>query len=541
MVRRPAGEPDDFKRRPHLAVGICKPVAVKFKRPEQDIPPQGHAGAGGQHVGRAHAPEIGQKGQRLAVPHDDPLAVGHRQGKAGALQQLPEAAHIGKRRDTRGCTACNRLLGFHQHGAQFLQCVTARNRSHEQSVRHKCLADLHQEARQIVDVMEAEQRNDQVVPFGAKFRPFDIRVGETLDGCAGLEACERRCRRRPRRHEIEHPGKPSLDRGQAVAQIFQNTIEQEGFCTEAERTGEALLLKVLIKQAWHGCHRRSMPRAGNNGKRAPFFHAIETSMDPDASEAPRSAASRWRSLLARFGQRALDVVYPAHCPGCGAGTSEPGTLCGACWRQVPFIARPFCERLGVPFTVDIGGTLLSPQAIAEPPVFGRARAVALHEGHARDFVHRLKFSDRLDLAPPMGRMMAAAGREVLEGAEGLVPVPLHWTRLLWRRFNQAAHLAEAVSAATGIPVIDGALWRKKRTPQQIGLTRPQRIANLQGAFAVRDAMRPRVEGKALVLIDDVHTTGATLNATARVLLRAGAASVDVVTFTKVADPMKNPI
>lgn len=257
------------------------------------------------------------------------------------------------------------------------------------------------------------------------------------------------------------------------------------------------------------------------------------------SSAPSPPKAGWRSWLARFGRRALDVVYPAHCPGCGAGTAEPGALCGACWHEVPFIARPYCERLGVPFSVDIGGVLLSPAAIAEPPVFGRARAVALHEGHARAFVHRLKFSDRLDLARPMGQMMAAAGRELTEDADALIPVPLHWTRLVWRRFNQAQVLAEAVGSASGLPVLTGTLIRKKRTPQQIGMTRSQRITNLQGAFVLAEGAN--VTGKALVLIDDVHTTGATLNAAARILLRAGAVRVDVLTFTKVADPLKNPI
>ena len=264
-------------------------------------------------------------------------------------------------------------------------------------------------------------------------------------------------------------------------------------------------------------------------------------MDVPADPASGPPRGIWRHWLTRFGAKGLDIVYPAHCPGCGAGTMEQGMLCGACWQQVPFIARPFCERLGTPFALDIGGPLLSPSAIAEPPVFDRARAVALHDGHARSFVHRLKFSDRLDLAGPMGRMMAAAGREVLEGADGLVPVPLHWTRALWRRFNQSALLAEEIARHSAVPVLHDALRRTKRTPQQIGLTRAQRIANLQGAFAVPPAARPEVEGRRLVIIDDVHTTGATLNACARVLRRAGAASVDVVTFTKVAETLSNPI
>jgi ComF family protein len=259
------------------------------------------------------------------------------------------------------------------------------------------------------------------------------------------------------------------------------------------------------------------------------MHTLPSSqVDPP----PRSWPAR---LAARLGRKGLDVVYPAHCPGCGAATAEPGALCGPCWQSMPFITRPYCERLGTPFPVDYGGALLSPAAIADPPAFDRARAVALHQGVARAFVIRLKFSDRLDLAVSMGRLMHVAGGELLAGADALVPVPLHWTRLLWRRFNQAEALARAIAAECGVPVATDLLRRARRTPQQVGLTRAQRIANLQGAFKVPEAARPRIEGRALVLIDDTHTTGATLNAAARALRRAGAARIDVLTFSKVAD------
>lgn len=257
----------------------------------------------------------------------------------------------------------------------------------------------------------------------------------------------------------------------------------------------------------------------------------ETLPPAPAAVAPGLAA-RW---LARLGRRTLDVVYPAHCPGCGSAVADAGSLCGPCWQGMPFITRPYCERLGTPFAYDLGGTLLSPAAIAEPPVFDHARAVARHDGLARAMVHRLKFSDRLDFARPMGALMAVAGKDVLAGADALIPVPLHWTRLLWRRFNQAEALADWVGQASGHVVATRILRRRKRTPQQIGLTRAQRIANLQGAFVVRPEATAGIEGRHLVLIDDVHTTGATLNACARVLRRAGAARIDVLTFTKVAD------
>nr|USU34193.1 ComF family protein [Methylobacterium sp. OTU13CASTA1] len=232
---------------------------------------------------------------------------------------------------------------------------------------------------------------------------------------------------------------------------------------------------------------------------------------------------------------ALGLVYPPICPGCGAATAQPHALCPACWSQLRLIERPYCQRLGTPFAVDHGtGPLLSPRAMADPPVFGRVRAAVLYDGIARDLVHRLKYDDRLDLAPTLARMMAGAGAELVREADCLVPVPLHRWRLWRRRFNQAALLAQGLSTLTGLPVEVQALARVKATRSQVGLSRAARARNLQGAFRVPEAARPRLQGRRVLLIDDVTTTGATANAASRVLLRAGAAKVDVLTFALVA-------
>lgn len=232
---------------------------------------------------------------------------------------------------------------------------------------------------------------------------------------------------------------------------------------------------------------------------------------------------------------ALGVLYPPTCVGCGAATAEPHALCAACWAGMRLIERPYCERLGTPFALDLGaGPLLSPRAIAEPPAFFRARAVAVYEGTARELVHRLKYRDRLDLARAMARMMASSGGELIGGADRLVPVPLHPFRLWRRRFNQSALLAQHVARLGGRPADMRALVRVKATRPQVGLTRAQRAENLRGAFRVPDAARPRLQGRTILLIDDVSTSGATGNACARALLRAGAARVDLLTFATVS-------
>jgi ComF family protein len=160
---------------------------------------------------------------------------------------------------------------------------------------------------------------------------------------------------------------------------------------------------------------------------------------------------------------------------------------------------------------------------------------------AKALVHGFKYGDRLDLAPMMGRWMARAGRELLTGADGLVPVPLHWRRLWARRFNQSAALAGAISAVSGVPVLHGPLKRVRATRQQVGLSQAQRAENVQGAFRVPAELRGAVAGRRLILVDDVLTSGATVDTCARALLRAGAAQVDVLVFARVVAAAKSPI
>ncbi len=266
-------------------------------------------------------------------------------------------------------------------------------------------------------------------------------------------------------------------------------------------------------------------------------HADQASL---ADEEPRMRGDRLPRLLGHGRlalrtalQRLIGIVYPPTCIACQAAIGEAQALCARCWSGIGFIERPYCERLGTPFPVDLGPGLLSPAAIAAPPVFGRARAACRFEGTARELVHRLKYGDRVDLSLTLGRMMRLAGRELIADADLVVPIPLHRTRLWQRRFNQAAVLARILARNAGVPLALTALARVRPTRRQVGLTRAQRADNLQGAFRVPDAMRPRVEGRRILLIDDVLTTGATANAAARALLRAGAGAVDVLTFARV--------
>lgn len=235
--------------------------------------------------------------------------------------------------------------------------------------------------------------------------------------------------------------------------------------------------------------------------------------------------------LGRSASRALlDMLLPPRCLSCTAVTDNPGGLCGSCWAQMPFVEPPWCQRYGSPFTHDIGPDGLSPRAIADPPVFDRARAVALYSGPARDLVLKLKFSRRRDLVDPMGMWMARAGREFLDPESLVVPVPLHRLRLWQRRFNQAADLGRSVASSSGASFVPDLLRRTRRTQQQVGLDAAARKRNVRGAFEVRPDREALVNGRKVVLVDDVMTTGSTVAACTRVLRSAGAQGVDVLTF-----------
>jgi ComF family protein len=193
------------------------------------------------------------------------------------------------------------------------------------------------------------------------------------------------------------------------------------------------------------------------------------------------------------------------------------------------IVPPCC----LPF--DTGERTISAGAAANPPAYGRARAVAHFSGAMRTLVHQLKYADRHDARTLFGRWLAEAGRELQPGVDVIVPVPLSRLRLLLRHFNQAAVLAAELSRQTGVPMDPMLLKRTRWTRSQVGMTRDQRRRNIAGAFGVPRHRRARLEGRNVLLVDDVVTTGATVDACARTLRRAGAARVDVLALALVTN------
>lgn len=247
---------------------------------------------------------------------------------------------------------------------------------------------------------------------------------------------------------------------------------------------------------------------------------------------PRGQA---RHALRRLLAACADIIVPPCCLVCRAPLGAHHLLCAPCWREVHFIRPPLCDVLGIPLPFDMGERMVSAGALARPPAYDRARAVAHFSGSMRTLVHQLKYADRHDARSLLGRWLAEAGRELLAGADVVVPVPLTRWRLLSRRFNQAAILAQELSRQTGLAVDPRLLQRTRSTKTQVGLTHDQRRRNVAGAFRVPGSRRAGLHGRNVLLVDDVITTGATAEACARTLKRAGAARVDVLALALVTN------
>lgn len=252
-------------------------------------------------------------------------------------------------------------------------------------------------------------------------------------------------------------------------------------------------------------------------------------------DVPPPFSARLRSGARRVARHALDLALPPQCLACAKPVADPGALCVACWSGLKVIERPYCEKLGTPFPADFGPGLISPKALANPPATGRIRAVARFDGTARELVHRLKYGDAVHLSRAMGDMMARAGRELLDGQALVVPVPLHRGRLWRRRFNQSALLARAIAASSDAGLALDAVERIKATRPQVGLSAAQRSENLAGAFRVAENGKAEIAGRRVVIVDDVLTTGATVDRLARLIRRAGAISVDALVFAVVVN------
>lgn len=246
----------------------------------------------------------------------------------------------------------------------------------------------------------------------------------------------------------------------------------------------------------------------------------------------------FKRLAKRLAGRVVDAVLPPLCLNCDKIVDAPGVFCPACWVQLDFIPPSKCAACGLPFEMEVEPNTLCGGCLRRPPQYQRARAALVYNDHSKGLVLAFKYADRLDTARGLAALMVRAGDEVLTGADLITPVPLHWSRLFSRRYNQSAVLAKEIADITGVPICQNLITRHRRTPSQGTLGARSRQKNVRSAFSIRTKMKSIIAGKRIVLIDDVMTTSATVSACARTLQRHGVANVDVLTLARVVRPRR---
>jgi ComF family protein len=242
--------------------------------------------------------------------------------------------------------------------------------------------------------------------------------------------------------------------------------------------------------------------------------------------------------LRAAGRAVLDLVLPPLCLTCDRPVDAVGHFCPECFRRTAFVTAPYCATCGKPFPAARrgAGEPVCAACRLHPPPWERARGALRYDAQSQRLVLALKNGDRPDLAAPLAALMARAGAALVEEAELIAPVPLHRRRLLARRYNQAALIAQALGRRYGVPVLPDLLARPRATRRLGHLGAAARAATLAGAITVRPHRAARVAGRRVLLIDDVMTSGATARACAEALLAAGAAAVDVLVAARVAHP-----
>lgn len=238
------------------------------------------------------------------------------------------------------------------------------------------------------------------------------------------------------------------------------------------------------------------------------------------------------SKAKNFTEKALNLLFPPQCLSCNALVERHGALCQTCWNNIVFITEPVCVRCGFPFEYGLGHEALCADCLREPPGFSQARTVFRYDEHSHRLILPLKFFDQTHAVPTYASWLARAGQPFLSQCEVIVPVPLHWRRLWQRKYNQAALLAAALSKLGGIPHLPDALIRTRHQPPQTGLSRAERLSNMRGVFAVNPKNPAAIAGRSVLLIDDVMTTGATINNCCRALFNARAKEVYVLTLAR---------
>ena len=536
-VRAPTAHVNHLESRAHPPVAKAGEIPVGRNHALERPPPERRPAPAHQRVGLGHGAEIGQKPPRGFISNGKDIVVDDRQREAGALEERPGIGDPGERRDVGGDAALLGEVGGEKRLAELGQGVAAKPRRQQQPVGPEQAADLNERAGEVVGGMKKEGREDEieaiagegeklligddqrgtgsVLPGEAEHRAREVGRDQAIDPAAGEcghgQAAVAGA-------EVEREREAAVDVGQAIAEAERDLGEQEAGAAQA---GGA------VAGAPDGNPIEDERRVGSaSHDRRYIAQAVPPS---HRSSGGRAIACRVGRALKSAARLALDQLLPPRCLGCGEAVDAAGRICVACFQALAFLTPPLCAGCGLPLPA-VTGTHCG-ACLAAPPPYNRARAALGYNAASRRMLLAFKHGDRTEAARTFAAWMRAAAPDLVAEAHWVVPVPLHRWRLFARRYNQAALLTYALVGRGR--VLPDALVRVRPTPSQGSLSRAARARNVAGAFRVRRAARQRLAGAHVLLVDDVMTTGATLEACARALRRAGAAQVDALTVARV--------
>jgi ComF family protein len=239
------------------------------------------------------------------------------------------------------------------------------------------------------------------------------------------------------------------------------------------------------------------------------------------------------ALIKQVLQTSVDFLLPPRCLLCYERTTDPHNVCATCWQGLTFISEPHCVQCGLPFDFGVEGELYCAPCLDHPPAYNQMRSAVVYNDISRHLALCFKHGDMLQISKLLSRWMIHAGVHMIKGADVIVPVPLHRCRLMWRQYNQAAILGNEISRLSGTPKHNEILVRTRYTPSQGKRTYKERVKNVKSAIRMNPKYPDMIKGKRVLLIDDVFTTGATVEECCRILKSGGASSVDVLTFARV--------
>lgn len=230
--------------------------------------------------------------------------------------------------------------------------------------------------------------------------------------------------------------------------------------------------------------------------------------------------------------KALNAIYPPQCLSCKTIIGENGNLCPDCWEVIHFISGSKCNICGIPFEYEINEAAICGSCMFKKPSYDCARAVFKYDDASRSLITSFKYSDKIAASDYFAKWIARSASDLIDEADLIVAVPLHRIRLFTRRYNQSSLLANSLAKLTKKPIHHNMLRRTKNTKPQAGMMFKQRILNVRGAFKINAKYADLIKGKNIILIDDVMTTGATIEACAKAIKKAGASKVTALTVAR---------